>query len=159
MTKNLISFFLLVCLGANMNNFQSLEINNYFNICDNMYVVCDNNKHILDSNSTNIIMLELDGLCENSNEMPALGVSIHNETITELKKGLWLILKYNDTQYHKDMPFDELLININSEDFGFNIIRGNNGTYDGRCYYLNINSNMSNLHNTIITILKKRTTG
>lgn len=158
MINVLISTLLVLCTGININNISLLKLSDYFVICDNICIVCDNIKSLLDNNTTETIKSELKNLFENSHEMPALGVSIHNETVTELEKGLWLILQYNETKYHNDMPFDELLIKVNKEDYGLNIIRGNNGIYEGRCYYLNLDKNTSKLYNTINQLLIKKAT-
>lgn len=150
----LISILCIVSMGANMNNLELNSIYNYFIVCDNMCVVYDNIKYDLNNNNVDIIKSELIHMCINSHEMPALGVSIHSETIETIKTGVWLIFKYNNTKYHNEMPFDELLISVNPEDCGFNIIRGNNGIYDGRCYYISLDNNMSSLYNVLMNIIK-----
>ena len=55
-----------------------------------------------------------------------------------------------------EMLFSKLLINVNKDWTGFNIIRYYNGCYDGRCYYVDlIDANMENLYKTILFIVNK----
>lgn len=132
-------------LGGNM---QSKDIKNY--ILDSTYA-----KVIIDGKCINIEYIDnlnkvLSGMLQNSNIMPALDVSIHTETLEAIKTGVWLKLQYNGTQTVNDMPFDELLIQVNPDFNGFNIIRGNRGIYEGRCYYINLVDNtMEGLYNFI----------
>ncbi len=84
-------------------------------------------------------------------EMPAFGVSIHDLTVKELENGVWLAFNYNDTNSHNGMPFDRLLVQLHPDDCGYNLIRGNGGRYEGRCFYYNLNKgNMSELYNIVI---------
>ena len=92
----------------------------------------------------------LNDMLQDSHTMPAFGVSIHTETLNAIKNGVWLKLQYNGTQNVDDMPFDELLIEVNPEFSGFNIIRGNKGIYDGRCFYIDLdNTTMQPLNDYI----------
>lgn len=74
-------------------------------------------------------------------EMPAFGVSLDKLTKEEMKKGFWLEFKFDETCCSSDMPFDSLLIKIEKSSFGVNLIRGNDGVYEGRCFYLDLNGN------------------
>ena len=85
--------------------------------------------------------------------MPAFGVSIHTETIKSLQQGVWLRLQYNGKKWVDGMDFDELLIEVQPDFSGFNIIRGNIGIYDGRCYYVDLSCNMKLLYNYINSVL------
>lgn len=73
--------------------------------------------------------------------MPAFGVSIDSLTKEAMKTGLWLEFVYDETIIINEMPFDSLLIEIKEDCYGVNIIRGNDGTYNGRCFYLDLNGN------------------
>lgn len=90
-------------------------------------------------------------LVNESHSMPAFGVSIDEQTKNAMQMGVWLILMYNDKQEVDGMIFDELIIQVVPEYTGFNIIRGNSGIYDGRCYYIDlVNKDMSYLYNLIV---------
>lgn len=147
MIKALLNLAICVTMivGVNM---EYKDIRHYITNYDKAIVI------IQDTYYSNInyeeINAELNQMLDDAYSMPALGVSLHTQTLNELKNGVWLKLQYNGTQYVDDMPFDELLININPEFQGFNIIRGNKGIYDGRCYYINLtNKTMEALYNYI----------
>ena len=86
-------------------------------------------------------------------EMPAFSVSLDEETRKEKMHGLWIEIIFNDTFTHNEMPYTKLLIKVEKEFTGFNIIRYNNH-YDGRCYYVDISNNMEELFLTIENVLK-----
>ncbi len=75
----------------------------------------------------------------NACQMPAYGVSLDNLTKEEMKKGFWLEFKFDQTFVLNEMPFDSLLVKIEQNCFGVNLIRGNDGIYEGRCFYLDLN--------------------
>lgn len=88
-----------------------------------------------------------------SHNMPAFGVSLHDETINALKTGTWVELVFDSEKSFNDMPFDTLLFKVEAEDSGFNLIRKFDGKYEGRCFYLSLDDNMNNLKNTIDSVL------
>ena len=100
----------------------------------------------------NLLIESFNEMCKNCHEMPAFGVSLHDETLTALNDGLWIEFVYSKNIVHNGMPFDRLLIKVNTEDSGFNIIRHYNDKYDGRCFYLNLTTDMATLYNTIIDL-------
>lgn len=49
-----------------------------------------------------------------------------------------------------ELPFDELVFDVQSDFRGFNLMRGINGVFEGRCIYIRlIDKDMSELVNTI----------
>ena len=54
---------------------------------------------------------------------------LDSETKEAMKEGLWIKFIFDKTQVKSEMPFDELLIKLEKDSFGFNIIRGNDGVY------------------------------
>lgn len=87
----------------------------------------------------------LSAMNEGGHEVPALGVALDGEVKEELKRGVYLRMKYARKLTHGGMNFDELLIAVRGEYTGYNIIRGTDGKYGGRCYYVNLENNMSPL--------------
>ena len=145
---NLIfNYFICSTIGLGVS-MKFENITNYVYNSQQAQVIIDGTYYQVDDidNLNNVLRKML----EDSYDMPALGVSIHTEVIKGINQGTWLKLQYNGTQYVDDMPFDELLIEVNSEFGGFNIIRGNKGIYEGRCYYVNLyNSTMQTLSDYI----------
>ncbi len=90
-------------------------------------------------------------MLKDSRWMPAYSVSLHTETIKEMQQGVWLKLEYNGTKWAEEMNFDTLLIKVEPTFQGFNIIRGNVGIYEGRCYYIGlVNHDMGELYNYLL---------
>ena len=91
---------------------------------------------------------------EDALEMPAYGVSLDELTKEEMKKGFWLEFKFDETRCSSSMPFDSLLVKIEKNCFGVNLIRGNDGVYEGRCFYLDLNgNNFDKLYNYLSVII------
>ena len=86
---------------------------------------------------------------ENHREMPAFGVALHDETVEAKKQGVWLEIVFKENQVHNEMPYDKLLINIDPEFTGCNLIRFYDNQYSGRCFYVDLCGNMENLYNAI----------
>ena len=89
---------------------------------------------------------------EGARQMPAYGVSIHEHTIEAMKSGFWIKLIFDKVIVRSGMPFDSLLINVTKDCYGINIIRGLDGRYEGRCYYLDFDKTLDELYNFIDTL-------
>ncbi len=74
----------------------------------------------------------------NSRLMPAFGVSLHNETLKELKNGEWLKINFAKEINKNGLPFTSLLFKLEDTQ-GLNLIRLYNNKFDGRCLYLDLN--------------------
>ena len=86
-------------------------------------------------------------MTENAREMPAFSVSLNNETMQALKAGLWVEFVFDNEYTHSNMTFEKLLVKVENDFRGFNIMRYNaQAGYSGRCYYLDlVDKNMSQL--------------
>ena len=146
--------FLMIFSGGFMADSKN-TITDFFNESTNLVVFDNDNKHLFFKGDEKFetILSALKQATEGAHDMPTFGVSIHNETIDAKKTGLWIELEFATTQTFNEMPFDCLLINVSPENSGFNLIRKTNGKYDGRCFYLNLNSNMKNLFDCIKEII------
>ena len=89
-------------------------------------------------------------------QMPAFGVSLHDLTIEEMKEGIWVKFIFDKTIVRSEMPFDELLIHVQKDCHGFNVIRGNNGRYEGRCYYLDLEGTLDDVYDFLCSIEGKQ---
>lgn len=102
---------------------------------------------------------ELDKLIEkvfdNSRQMPALGVSLHDKTMEARNEGIWVEYKFDETKYSEELPFDSLLFQIEKNSFGVNLIRGVEGKYEGRCLYFDLDNNFDSVYEYIITIAQQ----
>ena len=114
-------------------------------------LLINNEKYEYDNNDQEYykILVLFDEMLTGSRQVPDLGVSLDNETRKAIKNGVWLEFNYDITRYNNDLPFDSLLIEVNQNYGGFNIIRKYNNKYEGRCFYINLenNSRMNKLYN------------
>ena len=86
----------------------------------------------------NVIFLRLKDLFANSRLMPAFGVSIHSQTLNELKNHKWIKIYFSQEMSKNGLKFSSLLFKLEEVE-GFNLIREFNNSYDGRCLYLDLN--------------------
>ena len=100
------------------------------------------------------IVYEWKAMISGAHEMPAFGVSLNNETLKALKNGLWIEFAFDCAYESIGMPYEKLLISVEKNNQGFNIIRYNSECgYDGRCFYYDlVDKNMSNFYNLIANL-------
>ena len=119
----------------------------------NIYIDGEMNSY---DNSNNVyydIIKEYTDMSSLGREMPALGVAIHSETINAIGSGVWLEFIFDCEMIYNEMPFDRLLIEVNRDYKGYNIIRHYNGEYSGRCFYVDLlDEDMSKLYEYLIAI-------
>ena len=86
------------------------------------------------------IKSNLKDLFSSSRLMPAFGVSLHDETLNEIKKDSWLKINFESLIEKSGLPFSSLLFKL-EEVQGFNLIRQYKNKYEGRCLYLDLDDN------------------
>ena len=133
---------------------ESNSIRNYFSDAKSITILKNDEKFCYTKGDDKFeeILAALLSATKNSHDMPAFGVSIDSETKSAIQSGSWIELQFNKTMSFNEMPFDALLIQIEEDYQGINIIRKNNKKYDGRCFYLNLKSNMKHLSDIIKNI-------
>lgn len=91
---------------------------------------------------------------DGAREMPAYGVSLNDCTVAEMSKGIWLEFIYDSRTVVNELYFEKLLIKVEREFGGFNIIRYNGEYgYDGRCFYVDLaGKNMARLYNLLVNL-------
>ena len=120
------------------------EINNAFESAEKINIYKDGIKttYSCGSNEYSKIIKSYYSMVDGSHEMPALGVSLNNETVKELSRGLWAEFEFDKVTECNGMPFKKLLIKVEKDNYGFNIIRYNSKQgYDGRCFYIDRGGN------------------
>ncbi|MDE7329774.1 MAG: hypothetical protein K2N30_01580 [Clostridia bacterium] len=93
-------------------------------------------------------------MIKGAHDMPAYGVSLNRETVKALNSGLWVEFDFGKEMQANGMPFEKLLINVQKDFYGFNLIRYTSQRgYDGRCFYFDlVGKNMSNLYDLLINL-------
>ncbi len=91
------------------------------------------------------VLSALKNVTANANEMPAFAVSNDDLTRQKLADGTWIELQFSREQNYNDLPFEALLIEVDASFEGVNLIRKINGKYEGRCFYLNLSGDLTEL--------------
>lgn len=97
------------------------------------------------------ICAEWNNMIFGAHEMPAFGVSLNDETVKAMQNGVWAEFTFDRQLYSNGMPYEKLLVNVQPEWSGFNIVRytAKHG-YDGRCFYYDlVNKDMSGFYNCL----------
>lgn len=85
-------------------------------------------------------------LFEGSRTMPAFGVVSNDMYQEDVKNGYFVSLKFDCPIQINDLPFDELVFKVDKDFQGFNLMRGMNGIFQGRCIYIDLQDhNMTNI--------------
>lgn len=153
MRKILLVLMFLVSLIVPKSEYKEYtNITSSFNDSVQVEVIVDNFSFVFNKGTNEYanILNEFNKTIFNSHEVPSLGVSIDELTKEEKKTGVWLEFKFNQINYSSDMPFEYLLINVNLDYYGFNIIRKYDDKYEGRTYYVNLVNNMNNLYHYLV---------
>lgn len=100
------------------------------------------------------ILVSWNEMIDGAHDMPAYGVSLDNLTRKEMKSGLWVEFDFGKVLACNEMPFEKLLVKVEKDYYGFNLIRYNtNYGYDGRCFYLDLNGkNMGNFYDLLLNL-------
>lgn len=132
------------------------SITNYFKDAKSITITINDEKfsYLKGDDKFEEILSSIFYVTKNSHDMPAYSVSLDKDTKIALQKGTWIELEFATPQTFNDLPFEAILFEVNEKYEGINIIRKNNKKYDGRCFYLNLKSNMKPLSETIQKISK-----
>lgn len=77
-------------------------------------------------------------LTEGAYYMPGMAKAKDDVIKREKEKGFWLEFKFSKKTEFAEFSFDTLIIRVRPELDGFNVIRGNNGDFSGKTYYLRL---------------------
>ena len=93
---------------------------------------------------------------ENAYDSPALAVTFPEFYKVMLKDGYFLNFKFDKHYEFNGLPFDELTIKIEDNAYGFNVFRGENGVFQGRCIYVNTENSSSELYKIVKEIVDNK---
>lgn len=124
----------------------------------NVYIEGDKQIYPVGEDNFNKICVQWNAMLESAHIMPAFGVSLHNETVREMKKGVWMEFDFDGQYSSNGMSYEKLLVAVRPEWMAFNIVRYTSERgYDGRCFHYNLGTeNMSDFYNTLIDCNKDR---
>ena len=146
----LVCFFIFSGFSGISVEGEGDSIVDYIIRSESVVAVSDGEKVKLNTKVLGLMEDCLDGAID----MPALGVSLDNETRRELKQGVWLEFSFKDKQIFNELPFEKLLLKLEPNAGGVNIIRYNDGLYEGRCFYLNLENNFNPVYEYVVSLYK-----
>lgn len=152
----LTKIFLCLTLLFSGGQMQSNSITNYFSKASAITIIENGTKtsYLKGDDKFEEILTSLLKITSGAHDMPAYGVSLDKDTKKATESGLWLELEFKTPETFNELPFESLLFEVSANYEGFNLIRKNNNTYDGRCFYLNLKGNMKHLFATLKNISK-----
>ncbi len=116
-------------------------------------LVVDGNRIELSEEQQQNLEMQVEQLFENSRTMPAFAVTTQEMFEEELKDGTFVSLKFNGLFEVNGLPFDELMFRVDKEYHAFNLVRGLNGVFEGRCIYIDLDEkDMSEISDFISSI-------
>ena len=151
MFKTLVSLALCATMGAFGGTMEEETLISQFKNATSVVVTINNEQVNAELES---VVKNFEDMAEDAYFSPAFGVSIDNLTRADKKTGVWVEFNFDGTHEFAGMPYEKLLINIQPNFYGFNIIRFNNNKYDGRCYYLNLAKTSDDFYNYLISLKK-----
>lgn len=95
------------------------------------------------------LMSEMRAVFKGSYQVPSLGVSLDKTTREDMQTGYWVEFLFENVSYNSDMPFESLLIKLENNSYGLNVIRKYQDKYEGRNFYINLKRDTSNLYRYI----------
>ena len=148
--RKIVLLFVLILGFLTMSGFDEKSVLDYISKSNTINILINGKEYSYSNTSTEYheIMDAFMNMCEGGYEMPALGVSI-NESKKKFYDKFCIEFAFDKTMEHLGMEFNCLLIEINKDYCGFNILRGTDGIYNGRNYYFNLNKNMKNFYKTL----------
>lgn len=94
---------------------------------------------------------------EGAYDSPALAVTFPELYEKMIKEGYYLNFKFDAHYEFNGLPFDEVTVKVDKDAYGFNIFRGENGVFQGRCIYINTKNSSTPLYNLIERIVNEKT--
>ncbi len=89
----------------------------------NVYIDGKTEVYPVGSEKFNDICAEWNAMLDGAHIMPAFGVSLHHETVNQLQQGVWAEFEFEKQYTSNGMPYEKLLVAVNPEWCGFNIVR------------------------------------
>ena len=93
---------------------------------------------------------EFRALTEGAYYMPGMAIAQHNVIMKEKATGYWLEFIFKNGANFAEFSFDTLTLRVRPNLDGFNVIRGNNGEYSGKTYYLQLATDTTNFYDYIV---------
>ncbi len=103
----------------------------------------------------NQLLKNWEGMTRGARQMPAFGVCIENLLQKEIENGVWIEFIFDQQKECWGMIYERLLVQVQPQYCGFNLNRFDGKSYNGRCFYLDLDSkNMSEMYQAIMSMFE-----
>ena len=149
-----IFFFFMGVPMMIMSLFEAIDV---LPLVQNFDVTLDGQAVELSVEQEQQLKRQVENLFSNCRTMPAFAVVTPEMFEEQTKDGIYVSLKFDQEYKLNDLPFDELVFEVKKDCYGFNLLRGNKGVFNGRCVYLAIDDGtMDDLYDFLAGVTSKQ---
>lgn len=142
-----VFFFLMGVPMMIMSFFEAIDV---LPLVTNYNLLVNGNVVELTETEMQGLQQQIQTLFEDSHTLPAFGVVTNDMYQEDVKNGYFVSMKFDCPIQINDLPFDELVFKVEKDFHGFNLLRGMNGIFQGRCIYIDLQErNMEELYDYI----------
>lgn len=139
-----VLFFFLGVPMMILSFFEAVDVLPY---AANYEVYLNGNKVELTVEQEQQVREKVEALFENSRTMPAFAVVTQELYDEQVKDGIFVSIKFDEVLHLNELPFEELVFKVEKDCYGFNLLRGMGGIFQGRCIYIDcVENNMNDLY-------------
>lgn len=131
-------FFIMGLPVMIMSFFEAVDVVPY---ASESSLLIDGKEIVLTQEQNQDLLNEVEKLFQSGHTVPAFGVVFDEMYKDEIKEGQFVKLKFSNVFEINGLPFDELVFKICPDYHGFNLMRGMNGVFQGRCIYIDLHEN------------------
>lgn len=128
---------------------QFLNVVDVLPYSQNMDLIANGIVYEISSEQKANIQKELVTFLEEAVQVPAYAVTFPEMFEEMVKDGYYLSFNFDTVIEINGMPFDQLVFEVFEDCSGFNVFRGNNGVFQGRCFYVNTEKSSSDLYKVV----------
>lgn len=130
-----VLFFFMGVPMMIMSFFEAIEVLPYATDY-NLYV--NGNVVEISQSERDEIQEKVEILFKNAHTLPAFAVTTDEFFHEQLQDGIFVSIKFDNVLHLNELPFDELAFKVEKDTHGFNLYRGMNGIFQGRCIYIDM---------------------
>lgn len=130
-----VLFFILGVPMMIMSFFEAVDVLPYVESCN---LIVNNHTIELTQDEQKDLVESVSAMLEGSHTLPAFGVVFDDMYKEMTREGYFVSLKFPQIMEVNELPFDELVFEVNPEFHGFNLMRGMRGVVQGRCIYIDL---------------------
>jgi len=144
---------LSICLGvvSIMSGINFDSVQKAIMSADSVKVSMSQNEYVIDRENVYYTIFNdfVEKILDGSHQVPALGVAINDEVLKEKENKNWIEFNFKELCECDGLNFESLLVFLEKDMGGVNVYRKINGEYSGRCFYINLGENVSEIFDVL----------